>query len=144
MGFDISYRTTEQLSPKLQQEVIATAKVLYENHSWVRLYGPTLSDEGGYLVGDSRLSPTVDEEDAKDCRSDGKPDGTCLDLLDALVHLSRMYQVDWAIEHDHSEGQELEIVDGKPTEETLSFFEGMDEFLTETGDDGFEMPDDAY
>ena len=53
MGFDISYSTTERISPTLQREIMEEANALYSQYSWVNVMGPSLQDEGGYLIGDS-------------------------------------------------------------------------------------------
>lgn len=142
MGFDVSYKSTERISPKLQQEVIDALRILSNRHSWVRVVYPNLSDESGYLAGDSRLSPTTEPDDANDARRDGAPDGTMSDLMNILCELSRQFDIEWDIEHDYSDGILGSIRHGVADDAVREFVEAYDIFLDGTDDDGFEIPDD--
>jgi hypothetical protein len=142
MGFDVSYKSTETISPKLQREVIDELRVLSNCHSWVRVICPNLVDESGYLSGNSRLSPTAEPDDADDARRDGAPDGTMSDLMNILCELSRQFDIEWEVEHDYSEGVLGSIRYGVADDAVREFVEGYDIFLDGTDDDGFEIPDD--
>ena len=141
MGFDISYATTEQISQSLQQEIIDEANALYSQYSWVNVGGPSLEDDGGYLTGYSRLSPQCDEDDAADARRGGKPDGRMAALLELLCKLSAKFDIEWKIEHDHSDGPVGHIRYGVADDSVQSTFDGLDAMFDEMGD-GLEMPDD--
>ena len=141
MGFDISYSTTEKISPALQREIIEEADALYSQYSWVNVMGPSLQDDGGYLTGDSRLSPQCDEDDAADARLGGKPDGRMGALLEALCKLSAKFDIVWEIQHDHSDGPVGYIRYGVADDSVQSTFDGLDAMFDEMGD-GSEMPDD--
>lgn len=141
MGFDVSYSTTERISPSLQREIIEEAKGLYTQHSWVHVMGPVLNDDGGYLTGSSRLSPQCDEDDAADARLGAAPDGTLTALLDSLCKLSAQFDIEFEIEHDHSEGSVGVIRHGKADEAVQSTFDGLDAMF-EGIEDGFDMPDE--
>ena len=141
MGFDISYRTTEQISSSLQREIVDETDSLYAQHSWVHVTGPTLSDDGGFLLGSSRLSPQCDEDDAADARLGGAPDGMLAALLDSLCKLSAKFDIEFEIEHDHSEGPVGVIRYGKADDAVQSTFDGLDAMFDGL-EDGFEMPDE--
>jgi hypothetical protein len=125
MGFDITYATTEKISPALQREIIDEAHALYMQKSWVQCMGPELENEDGYLSGSSRLIPEPDAATLADARDGGAPDGTVLDLLDALCKLSGKFDIEWEISHDHSDGVVGCIEHGVPADTVRGTFDGL-------------------
>jgi hypothetical protein len=43
MGFDVSYRSAEKISPALQREVLDALEVQTKRYSWVRVVYPNLA-----------------------------------------------------------------------------------------------------
>ena len=125
MGFDITYATTERISPALQREIIDDANSMYMQKSWIQCMGPEVENEDGYLSGCSRLTPDPDPEDVEDARDGGAPDGTVLDLLDALCKLSGKFDIEWEISHDHSDGVVGRIQHGVADDAVHSTFDGL-------------------
>ena len=103
MGFDLQYSTTEQISPALQREIIADARLLDSRHSWVQCDGPSVENDDGLLIGWSRVSP-ADPDGIAEARDSGLPVGRLPELLAALCELSGRHGIDWEVSHDHSDG----------------------------------------
>ena len=143
MGFDLSYSTTEQISPALQREIIADAEALDQAHSWVQCDGPSLGNDNGFLTGSSRVSPS-DPDGVAEAQDSGKPIGKLPDLLQALCELSGRHGIDWEIIHDHSDGLVGLIQYGTPDDAVRGTFDGVGELLEGMGDmeDDDISPDD--
>ncbi|MCA8988505.1 MAG: hypothetical protein KDA78_12725 [Planctomycetaceae bacterium] len=141
MGFDISYSTTEIISPALQREIIADAEALYLAYSWVQCDGPSLENDSGYLTGCSRVSPS-DPDGQEEAQQSDKPVGRLSHLLQALCELSSRHGIEWEIQHDHSEGVVGVIQYGIPDDAVRGTFEGLDELLEELGDMDGMSPED--
>ena len=140
MGFDVSYTTTERISPTLQREIIDQCQSLYSAYSWVNVTGPSLDNEDGYLAGSSRLSPDVDADDAADARDSGHPDGRLKELIDCLCRLSAKCDIEWEIEHDHSGGPFGYIRGGNADADVRDTIDGLDAMFDEMDGD-FGLPD---
>ena len=87
MGFDLTYSTTERISPALQREIIADAETLCLARSWVQCDGPSVGDDDGFLIGSSRLSLT-DPDGFDEAKGSGLPLGRLHDLLQTLCAIS--------------------------------------------------------
>jgi hypothetical protein len=132
MGFSLNFTTTEKISPVLQVEIRDAADVLYAKYSWVLCYGPSLQNEDGFLVCSSKLSISPDADDAADARSEGMPDGNFRTLLDCFCSLSRQFDIDWKMTHDHGGGYYIRC--GRVDEE-------LREFCDAFGDLADDFPD---
>ena len=138
MGFDLSYSTTEQISPALQREIIADADSLWMARSWVQCSGLSVENDDGFLMGTSRLLPS-DPDGLAEAKISGKPLGKLRDLLQALCDLSARHGIEWEIEHDHSDGVVGLIQYGVADDAVRGTFDGLEAMLEMS--DGM-LPDD--
>lgn len=100
MGFAVGYETTEKLNPELQRQVQATLSACTDGRTWLSCEPPLLHDQDGHLFGASKPSFSPHPDDVASAESENLPDGTLMDLLDALCQVSREHGVDWNISHD--------------------------------------------
>ena len=142
MGFDLTYSTTENISPALQREIIADAETLCLARSWVQCDGPSVEDDDGFLMGSSRLSPS-DPDGMDEAKGSGLPVGRLPDLLQALCELSARHGIGWAITHDAVEGQPVGVIQyGVADDGVRDTFEGLRAMLEGMGDMDDMFPDD--
>lgn len=141
MGFAIVYRTTGPISTALQREVISAATDLSGGRTWLSCEPPYLMNENGTLVGASKPNFAPHPDDVSSAKSEGLPDGTLNDVLEVLCELSRRFDVDWEISHDHSDGPLGYIRHGVCDEEVRTQCDAFTDLADELGGEGFDLSD---
>jgi hypothetical protein len=139
MGYDITFRTLEKISPALQREICEMAAREFSAKSWVQLTEPRLEDDGEFLQGDTRVTVMPVREDVIDSRMGGHPDARLTDLLRVLCAISGTYDVAWEVAHDY--GSLGFIQSGIADQELRQFCEGFNELFD--GTMGDIDPDDS-
>lgn len=106
MGFAVGYSTTEQISPGLQKEINNANNELTKGRYWLSCEPPHFRDYDGdgILRGASKPNFTPHPDDVAAFRAENLPDGTLMNLIEVLCELSRRFDIEWEIDHDHSEG----------------------------------------
>ena len=144
MGYDIAWRTTEQISPALQREITESFKNQTAGRTWMSGGPPDLAVDDGYLHGSSR--PRWDfsrtNEDVASALKEGLPDGTVNDLLACLCRISAEFDIEWEFRDDYSEGPIGYIRCGECDDDVRRFCDG----LTGMGEDlrGLGLDPDEY
>ncbi|GAA4444595.1 hypothetical protein [Novipirellula rosea] len=141
MGFAVAYQTTEQISPALQREMIHAAKDLSSGRTWLSCEPPYLMNENGTLVGASKPNFSPHPDDVASAKSEGLPDGTLSDTLEILCELSRRFDVDWEISHDHSAGPLGYIRNGVCDDDVTTQCDALTDLADELGAEGFDLDD---
>mgnify|MGYP001185920786 CR=1 FL=1 len=141
MGFAIAYQTTEQITPALQREMIEVANDLSGGRTWLSCEPPYLINENGTLVGASKPNFSPHTDDVASAKSAGLPDGTLSDVLEVLCELSRRFDVDWEISHDHSDGPLWYIRNGICDEEVKIQCDAFMDLTDELGGERFDLDD---
>lgn len=139
MGFSISFRTTEQLSPARQREVLESLEQQAAGYLWLDCEPPRLMEEDGILLGASRLSFAADEDIAS--AGDDLPEGTINELLDCLCHVSKELEVAWEIAHNDSDGPLGYIRRGKCDKEARNECIDLADMAHELKQDGMDLED---
>ncbi len=141
MGFAVAYQTTEQISPALQRQLIDAMNDLSVGRTWLSCEPPFLMNEGGTLVGASKPNFAPHPDDVSSAKSEELPDGTLNDVLDVLCELSRRFDVDWEISHDHSDGPLGYIRNGVCDDEVRTQCDAFTDLAGELGVEGFDLDD---
>lgn len=141
MGFAIGYRTTEELSPALQREVIASLEQQSAGRTWLSCEPPILLDDGGCLRGSSKPNFYPHADDVASARSHELPDGTVKDLLDCLCRVSAEFDIDWEIVHDYSDGPVGYIHCGACDDEVRTQCEAFADLADDLRDEGINLED---
>ncbi|WP_372723594.1 hypothetical protein [Novipirellula sp.] len=141
MGFSVAYQTTEQISPALQREMTDVASELTYGRTWLSCEPPYLMNQSGTLVGASKPNFSPHPDDVASAKSEGLPDGTLRDLLEVLCELSRRFDVDWKISHDHSDGPLGYIRSGICDDEVKTQCDAFSDLADELGGEGFDLDD---
>src|SRR5437016_5928350 len=106
MGFSIYYRSTKRVDPATTAAIRNSADDLIEGRTWLSCepVGFFQDQPDGHLFGGSKPNFQPDPDDAASAEQEDLPDGTVRDLLDILCELSRAFEVDWELSHDHDPG----------------------------------------
>jgi len=141
MGFTVAYQSTEAISPALQREMIDTMSHLIKGRTWLSCEPPTLVNENGILCGASKPNFTPHPDDISSAKLEGLPDGTLNDLLEVLCGLSRQYDVDWEISHDHCDGPVGYIRKGVCDNDVRTQCDAFNNLADELREEGFDLDD---
>jgi len=125
MGFSVSYRSTNPLSPAQIAAIQYATDQLNEGRSWLSCEPPHFyeNSEPGCLKGGSKPAFELDPIEIAQVEQEGLPDGTLADLIEILCVLSRDHGVDWEIGHDF--GFIGNIVDGDADAAVGQFVEAL-------------------
>ena len=139
MGFAVAYESTKKLAPEHQARVRNALERATDGRTWLSCEPPMLMEQDGHLVGVSKPNFSPDPDDIADAESQNLPDGTLMDLLDALCKVSAEQFVDWELSHDH--GPMGFILDGACAPDVREQCEALAEAAEMMGGD-FDM--DAF
>jgi hypothetical protein len=138
MGFSIHYDATEQISPALQREMTEAANQLLEGRTWLSCEPPLLSEYEGSFGGGVKPNVVKHPEDVAAAQQEALPDGTLNNAIEVLCELSRRFDVDWEISHDHSDGPLGYIRCGVCDEDVREFCDAMTDVAGDLFPDGFD------
>jgi hypothetical protein len=142
MGFAIGFETTERISPRLQAEILEALSPLAQGRTWLSCEPPYLSDLEGRLIGASKPNFCPHKDDVAAAQAEGPPDGTLNDLLDILCQLSSMYDLDFEISHDYSEGPVGYIRHGLCEERVRTECDALSEAVQDMQDEDWDPSED--
>lgn len=100
MGFNIYYRSTEPIASDHAEAIRSSADGINKGRTWLSCEPVNFYDDDGRLSGSSKLTFEPHPDDVADAASEGLPEGTLRDVLDALCEISRTHSVDWECSHD--------------------------------------------
>ena len=154
MGFTIYYRSTEPIESDRANAIRSAARDFNKGRTWLSCEPMSFfADDGGHLLGGSKPNFQPHPDDVASAASEGLPDGTVHDLLDALCQLSQEHNVDWEFSHDADPGPIGFIHNGVADDGLigqLNALAGLCDALAEImhefdrDPDGFGLMDDSF
>jgi hypothetical protein len=141
MGFTIRYRSTRPVTPAEAEAVQQANHAAIQGRTWLSCEPVLFSfHEDGHLSGSSKPNFRPHPDDVASAAREGLPDGSTIDLLNVLCHLSREHNIDWEISHDHSGGPIGSIRAGECDGDVLAqveIFADLAEYLSELSEEEF-------
>ncbi len=103
MGFAVTYRSVDAVTPAKFHEINQAADKLTEGRTWLSCEPLLLMHlpEDAHLYGSSKPAFEPHPDDVASAEQEGLPDGTLHDVIAILCELSRMFDIDWEIGHDY-------------------------------------------
>lgn len=141
MGFTVAYQSTEIISLAVQREILNATRDLSKGRTWLSCEPPCLVNNNGTLFGFSKPVFFPHPDDEASAKSEGLPDGTLNDVLEVLCELSRRFDVDWEVSHDHSDGPLGYIRKGVCDDNVRMECETLTDLANELGGEGFDLND---